>query len=168
MSSPSDVKSTLRAEAKEVGDRAKATLAQEANARMDQAKDMAADKTQETADAADAAAAQFDPASPQAEAMQHVADHIEGVASQLRHADVTKLASQASDVIRRNPLLFIGGAAVAGFAAARFLKARDPQPAHSGHDDPWGMPSPAKHNSPSDPSDHTTVMAKINGGRDDA
>jgi hypothetical protein len=55
---------------------------------------------------------------------------------------VRELASQATDMARRNPMLFIGGAAIAGFAAARFLKARDPQPHASAQANPWAAPSP--------------------------
>ena len=82
-----------------------------------------------------------DAASPQAQALHHVADHIEDFAGQLRTTDLAKVADQATDIARRNPLLFVGGAVIAGFAAARFLKARDPKPAIAAHSaDPWARP----------------------------
>ena len=82
-----------------------------------------------------------DAASAQAQALHHVADHIEDFAGQLRTTDLAKVADQATDIARRNPLLFVGGAVIAGFAAARFLKARDPEPASAVHAaDPWTSP----------------------------
>lgn len=164
MSNTSDLSHRAKEHASELGAQAKAAAAQEAVAQAGKVKDVAADKVQQTADAADAAAGKLDPASPQAQAVQQVADHIEGMATKLRTADIRQLADQATDMARRNPLLFIGGAAIAGFAAARFLKARDPQPAgHSDYDDPWA--APRAH--PTKTADSTSVMADINGGRTD-
>ncbi|PJI84462.1 hypothetical protein BC777_3522 [Yoonia maricola] len=163
MSNASDLNDTARAHVEDIGAQAKAAATQEAVSQADKVKQATASQVQQAADAADAAASQLNPASPQAEAMKQVADHIEGVASQLRQADVRELASQVTDVARSNPMLFIGGAAIAGFAAARFLKARDPQP-HSGADsDPWAS---SRGYAP-DKTNHRTVMADINGGRSD-
>lgn len=167
MSNTSELNSTARAHVEDLGAQAKTAAAQEAVSQADKAKQATADKVQQAADAADAAASQLDSRSPQAEAMQQVADHIEGVASQLRHADVRELASQATAIARRNPLLFIGGAAIAGFAAARFLKARDPQPMQAAQRDPWATPSPSSRGYAAEDAGHRSVLADINGGRSD-
>lgn len=132
-----------------------ASLAQSAKDRVEAeaeyhasaARDTVADEAQTAADAANAAADQFDPRSIQAQATQHIADQIEGVAAKLRSADLETVVSRTSDFARRNPLLFVGGAAALGFAATRFLKARDPAPhRHAMDDDPWhggsGMTAP--------------------------
>lgn len=166
MSTTSDLGNRAKEHAAELRDQAKAAATQEAVARAEEAKTTVASKVQQTADAADAAANQFDPASAQAQAVQQVADHIEDVATKLRTADVQKLAGQATEMARRNPLLFIGGAAIAGFAAARFLKARDPHPTgYADHTDPWGTPHYGSRAAPSEHVDNKTVMADINGDR---
>ena len=167
MSNTSDLSSTARAHAEDLSAQAKAVATQEAVTQADKAKDATANKVQQAANAADAAASHLDPASPQAEAMSQVAEHIEGFASQLRHADVREVASQATDMARRNPMLFIGGAALAGFAAARFLKARDPRPYTGTDSDPWAAPSPASRGYTAEDANHRSVMADINGGRSD-
>ena len=160
MSDTSDLSHRAKENASELGTKAKAAAANEAVAQADKVKDAAADKVQQTADAAGAAASELDPASPQAQAVKQVADRIEGIATKLRTADIRQLADQATDMARRNPLLFIGGAAIAGFAAARFLKARDPQAAgHPDHDDPWAVHQANVGGN--------AVMANINGGRTD-
>ena len=159
MSNTSDLGDRVKEHASELGNQAKAAAAQEAVAQADHVKETAANKAQQAARAADAAASELDPASPQAQAVQQVADHIEDVAMKLRTADVRQLAGQATDMARRNPLLFIGGAAIAGFAAARFLKARDPHPTpYTDQADPWGEPRYASRGAPAEHAD-------INGGR---
>ncbi|EBA11164.1 hypothetical protein [Roseobacter sp. CCS2] len=138
MSDTSDLSRYATEHVKELGTQAKAAAKQEAVAQADQIKDTATSKMQAAADSADAAARELDPASPQAQAVQQVADRIEDAAVKLRDADIGELAGQVTDMARRNPLLFIGGAAVAGFAAARFLKAREPRTMTYAHStDPW-------------------------------
>ncbi|WP_371225288.1 hypothetical protein [Roseovarius sp. 2305UL8-3] len=145
-----DAKSQIR----DISSAAKDRVAAEVGAKADAVRHTAADEVQSAADAAEVAAGQFDSHSLQAQAAHRIADQIEGVATQLRTTDINSLVAQTSDFARRNPLLFIGGAAALGFAATRFLKARDPHPSTSfDHDDPWG--SPQSH----------AVLADINGGR---
>jgi hypothetical protein len=102
------------------------------------ARDTVADEMHKHANAADAAASEFDDNSMQAKAIEQVANRIDDIADQVRATDINRLAQSLSDAARRNPLLFVAGAAMAGFAATRFLKARDPHPRGSfDHDDPW-------------------------------
>ncbi len=166
MSNTSDLNRTVKEHASDLGRQAKAAATQEAVAHVENAKQTAASKVVQAADAAQAAASELDPASPQAQAMQQVADTIEGVASKLRHADVRQVASDVSAMARRNPMLFIGGAAIAGFAAARFLKTRDPQPSiYASEANPWGTYPNGNAPHISANNDHTTVMAKTDEER---
>jgi len=77
--------------------------------------------------------------------VQQVADHIEAAAHSLRGTDLRDLATQVSNVARQNPVLFLGGAALLGFATARFLKAKDPEQskgtAQKINGDPWSAAS---------------------------
>jgi len=141
MSNASDLGQQAKEHAADLGDHAKAAAKQEAVARTDELKETAAGKVQAAADAADAASNELDPTSPQAQAVHQVADHIEDVAERLRTADVGQLTDQITQMARRNPLLFMGGSAIAGFAVARFLKARDTRPRHDPYGaDPWSQP----------------------------
>lgn len=133
----------------------------------------AADEVQQAADAATSAANSFDPGTMQAEAARQVAHQLEAVARQIRTADLDDTVRQVSSFARRNPALFIGAAALAGFAATRFLKARDPQrPVAHDYDDPWSSPSDpgpayAGHGQAAmHGSDRTGVLGELDGGRD--
>lgn len=64
------------------------------------------------------------------------ADQAENVARYLRDTDARQIIRMVEDVARRQPILFLGGAFLAGLAASRFLKA-----AGGGEDDraaAWG------------------------------
>ena len=98
--------------------------------------DRVVDETQQTADAARNAADAFDANSLQAAALDHLAQNIEGVTDALRQKTVEGLADDVAVFARRNPLLFLGGAAAVGFAAARFLKS-SPEPEDADIADPW-------------------------------
>ena len=171
MTRTSDLKETAKEQAAELGQaakehatelghQAKMAAKEEAMSHADDAKSSLASEAQKAASAAEAAASQFDPNSPQAQAMQKIADHIEDLATHLRQSDVRELAGQASSMARRNPLLFVGGAVIAGFAAARFLKARDPKSLYSNSrdSDPWAAPRNAT-------AHHDNVVNEMGGGR---
>ena len=114
----------------------------EAKARLEAetAKATAASEAQKAANAASAAAAEFDPNSLQARAIEQLAMRIEGVADEIRGADIDRLARTVRGTAEKNPLMFVAGAALAGFALSRFLgarpEARVPAPSH-GYSDPW-------------------------------
>lgn len=106
--------------------------------KAESARDGVADEMRKHASAADAAAGEFDPNSVQAQAIEQIAARIDDLADQVRSTDIDRLAQSVGDAARRNPLLFVAGATLAGFAATRFLKARDPHPRESvRHEDPW-------------------------------
>ncbi len=52
-----------------------------------------------------------------------IAEGIADMSETIRDRDVGQLAGDVSDFARRNPVAFLGGAALAGFAATRFAKA---------------------------------------------
>lgn len=121
--------------ARDVADSTEAKVKSEAEG----ARDAAASEVENVANAADAAANEFDPNSMQARAIEEVASRIDDLASQIRSTDIDRAARMVGDAARRNPLMFVAGAALAGFAATRFLKARDPYRRDSYGDgpDPW-------------------------------
>lgn len=100
------------------------------------------------ANAAAAASAEFDADSVQAVVGDQIAAQLQDFVGVLRDADFNALAGTAQTFARQNPLLCLGGAAVIGFAAVRFLKASEPTP-HVGQNaerDPWtGHVSAAPH-----------------------
>lgn len=91
------------------------------------------------ADAAAAASAEFEPGSLQAQATQQVAAHLTDVANRISHTDFDQAAGKVTQFARENPLMFLGGAALVGFAAARFLKASDRTTtvSRTPSEDPW-------------------------------
>ncbi len=157
MSKTSDLNKSVSDHASDLAKQAQATAKAEATARAAGVKDAAAKNVQTAADAAHAAAQEFDPNAPQAQAIGQVADHVQDIADRIRTADLQQLAMQATVFARRYPLMFIGGATLAGFAAARFLKARDPNRTPGTLvRDPWVQ----GHG-------HDVVAAHMNGGRTD-
>lgn len=159
---PSDAEITREAKehVSELAEETKTMAREKAAERVEAVRDTAAERVENTANAAHAAAGQFDPASLQAEAMRNVASHVEGFANRLRATDVESMARQTSDFARKNPLLFIGGAAVLGFVATRFLKSQPVDRADGSasldlDDDPWGDTG-------------GNDLSEINGGRTDA
>lgn len=91
------------------------------------------------ANAADAASDELPSGSIQAQMADQVAAGAEYLAQSVADMDVNAVTQQITDFARRNPLVFIGGAALAGVALSRFLKARDPSPIAQTYsdDDPW-------------------------------
>lgn len=145
---------TARDAAKDMADTARETVKDVANDAADRAKveaEVARDRTAEEVDkvasAAEAAAGEFDEGSMQARAIEEVARRVDDIAAQIRSTDIDRMARTLGDAARRNPLMFVAGAALAGFAATRFLKARDPAERYgamrgdawkSGPRDDWG------------------------------
>jgi hypothetical protein len=58
-----------------------------------------------------------------AEYSRHVAEGLESMADSLGRRDVDDLVGSVEDFARARPVAFLGGAVVAGFALARFMKA---------------------------------------------
>ena len=57
---------------------------------------------------------------------ERAAEQIERFTDYLREHDVNQLVGEVEDFARRQPVIFIGGAFLLGFAGARFLKSSSP------------------------------------------
>ncbi|MFA8384675.1 MAG: hypothetical protein ACEPO2_03575 [Pelagibaca sp.] len=82
-------------------------------------------------------------------ALAQLGAQINGIAARLQDTSVDEMVDDVALFARRNPLLFLGGAALAGFAAARFLKSGGgSQTSHEDEFDPWSghlQPSEEAH-----------------------
>lgn len=116
---------------------ARDTAAGSARDHAETARSQAIDEMDDAADAAEAARDEFEPNSLQAAALEQIGAQINAVASQLRDKPVDAMVDDVAVFARKNPLLFLGGAALAGFAAARFLKSGEGSSRTVEHDDPW-------------------------------
>ncbi|MBY6067830.1 hypothetical protein KUW17_13825 [Leisingera aquaemixtae] len=123
MTDTSELEQQARRQAADLGRRAKGTVEEKLH------ESAAAAQAQAAAEAAASAAQAFDPGSMQAQAAQAVAGRLEDAARQVRSLDLEETVQEVSAFARRNPLLFLSAAALAGFAATRFLKASAPEPA---------------------------------------
>lgn len=104
------------------------------------ATERAADEMADAASATTAASTSFDPEGPQAQMADQLAAGLGDLAGALRDTDLDAVTRKVTHVARENPVLFLGGAALLGFAAARFLKSSDTAPAavaRNPSDDPW-------------------------------
>lgn len=90
------------------GDRAKAGVASEISG---------------IADALRKAAGDMRSGSPQERTIGQLAGTLADASDAIRDRDLGEIASELSGFARRNPVAFLGGAALAGFAATRFAKA---------------------------------------------
>lgn len=114
-----------------------------AHAQAEAATEVATKRAEESvnnyADAATAASREFEPGSFQEQAADQVAGHLTDVAELIKSTDFNQVAGKTAQFARENPLLFLGGAALAGFAAARYLKASEPAYSRKSDDssDPW-------------------------------
>jgi len=99
------------------------------------ARDAAVNEADQTAEALDTAADTFDADALQAAALRQLSDAVTSGVAGLRDKPVDALVDDAALFARRNPAVFLAGAALLGFAAARVLKAPSPRPDE--RDDPW-------------------------------
>lgn len=117
---------------------AKDHIVDAAHAEAEDARARTVDSIENAGRAAQAAGDTFQPDTLQAAALDQIGAQINSVAAQLRSKPVDEMVDDVAVFARKNPLLFLGGAALVGFAAARFLKSGN----GSGHvsddgDDPW-------------------------------
>ncbi|MGR3513534.1 MAG: hypothetical protein ACU0GG_12300 [Paracoccaceae bacterium] len=138
MAQSSPLKKEAADHAEDLSRELKAAAKAKAEEHVEKVQTATADKVGNAADAAQAAAREFDPATFQAEAMRQIADRIDAFGTQIRQSDLETVATQVGSFARKNPVLFVGAAAALGFAATRFLKASDPQTTPRTTNDPWG------------------------------
>lgn len=106
-------------------------LAEEARTRLseivDQQKTAGADQVAGVARAAKSAAGDLRRTSPQlARLVESAAASVDHVAEDIRSHDISDVISTVSDFGRRQPVALFGGAVLAGFLLARFLKSDAP------------------------------------------
>ncbi len=112
------------------GDKAKSNIAEaaesakaEARRIANQQKDAGAARLGEFAGAVHGAARSLETGMPQMASYVHgAAAQLEGAARTLRHRSVDDLMDGVGNFARTQPVVFFGGAVLAGFALARFLK----------------------------------------------
>lgn len=87
-------------------------------------KDMLAEQIGGVADAVGRAASDLEQSNgPSAHYARMIADNAEKLSTTIRDSDVDQLLGMAQDFGRRQPALFVGAAALLGFAASRFVMA---------------------------------------------
>ncbi|MGJ8545961.1 MAG: hypothetical protein ACSHWZ_11005 [Sulfitobacter sp.] len=128
----------VKARAHDVAD----TAAKEAANYADQAKGAAAHEVKDVASALRSAAQDMRSGSPQERTFSQIADSLADASDAVRDKDLGEMVGAVSDFARRNPLAFLGGAALIGFAATRFAKASSSAPRND-NDDDEGIERPA-------------------------
>ncbi len=101
------------------------------------AKDQTADKVDQWAEAAAAAHAEAPDASPAGDVLSQTAASLSDIAHALRSKEVDEFFADARHFAKEHPMIALGGAALAGFVAARFLKSSPGTHAQRAADDPW-------------------------------
>jgi vacuolar-type H+-ATPase subunit H len=86
-------------------------------------KDEAANETSKIADALRKASEDLHDGSPQERIFAKLADTVADTADGMREMELDEMAYAVNDFARRNSAAFLGGAALLGFVAARFMKA---------------------------------------------
>jgi vacuolar-type H+-ATPase subunit H len=127
----------LKQKASDLADQTRRDLAASARERGEDIRDSAVENADQLSGAAEDASRNFEPGSLQADALRAVTQQIDAITRHLRDRPLDELFDDAAVFARKNPLLVLGGAAVVGFAAARFLKADAGIEDESPPDDPW-------------------------------
>jgi len=98
----------------------------EATGAMEKARTGAAQEVKDLADALRTAAGELDDGSPQRRMIGTVARNLEQVSDALHDRSIGDMLGQMNGLAKRNPMLFLGGAALLGFAATRLAVASAP------------------------------------------
>jgi len=88
-----------------------------------EAKDQAADEIARTARGLQAAAEQMEGSPLQQDLLREAADGLQQIAQAVQGKSLGRMAAELSDFGRQNPVGYLGGAALVGFALARFARA---------------------------------------------
>ncbi|PVA11334.1 hypothetical protein DC366_06240 [Pelagivirga sediminicola] len=125
-----DIKQKAKSAAEDLGSSARDTaqdaasaVREEAMRRADSAKSGVADEVSDVASGLRKAAEDMRSGSPQERTIGQIAGGLADMSEAIRDKDLGEMAGELSDFAKRNPLLFIGGIALAGFAATRFATA---------------------------------------------
>tara|TARA_R110002110_G_scaffold13092_2_gene62735 strand:+ start:1968 stop:2420 length:453 start_codon:yes stop_codon:yes gene_type:complete len=101
------------------------TVASDAARYADDAKGAAADEVKGVASALRTAADELRSGSPQERTFSQLADGLADASDSMRDKDLGEMVGAVTDFAKRNPFVFLGGAALVGFAATRFAKASE-------------------------------------------
>lgn len=115
----SDVADHAKTAASDVADNVKASAKSQARA----AKTSVANEVSGVASALRTAAEEMRSGSPQERTMGQIAESLADASDAIQNKDLGAMVQDVSRFARKSPLLFLGGAAVVGFAATRFAKA---------------------------------------------
>jgi hypothetical protein len=129
-SGPPDVAASVR----EAGAAAREQITGTARSALEDARTAAADKTTELKDVAvgeidrtarglEAAAAELEASPLQHDLLHEAAEGLKQISRAMQGKSIGTMVEELSDFGRRNPLAYLGGAALAGFALARFARA---------------------------------------------
>ena len=122
----------------------------EAESRATAAKDGAADEISSIGDALRRASGDLRDGSPQERTFAGIADALAEVSDGIRGKDLSDMVGDVGHFARRNPLAFLGGAALLGFAAVRMARATQRGSGYSGaSSQPYGARSTAPYGQPS-------------------
>ena len=103
-------------------DEAKSTATEKAG----EAKAQAADELSRTARGLEAAAAEMEGSPLQQDLLREAADGLKQIAHAVEGKSLGTMAADLSEFGRQNPVAYLGGAALVGFALARFARASKP------------------------------------------
>jgi len=154
-------KDEVKARAQDAAD----TVATEAAGYADQAKGAAADEVKGVVSALRTAADEMRSGSAQERTFSQIADGLADASDAVRDKDLGEMVGAVTDFARRNPMTFLGGAALLGFAATRFAKASGDSHDYA-HDGGQYGSEPGFADVPSRSPEHSEVMRGINGPRE--
>ena len=115
----------VKAQARHAAEDAKETVRSEVRHRTDAARSAAAGEVNNVASALRKAAQESRHGSAQERTFGQIADTLADVSEQIGSKDLGEMVSDTSTFARRHPVTFLAGAALAGFALARFVKASE-------------------------------------------
>lgn len=115
----------MTAKAGEAIDGALQDASNAAREQSDKAKSLVADEISSVSSALRTAAKEMRSGSPQERTFGQIAEGLADASDALRDKDLGTMVGDVSRFARSNPMVFLGGAALIGFAATRFAKASD-------------------------------------------
>lgn len=124
--SPNDAKSTVGSVASDLRDAAShkyEDIVTGARAMADETKSDMADEVKDVASALRRASEELRSGSAQERTLGQIANAIANASDSIRDKDLGQILSLVSRTGRNNPVMFLGGAALLGFAASRYAKA---------------------------------------------
>ena len=97
-----------------------------ATEKVEETKDQAAGEIARTAEGLEAAAEEMEGSPFQQDLLREAADGLKQIAHAVEGKSIGAMAGELSEFGRQNPVAYLGGAALVGFALARFARASTP------------------------------------------